>query len=379
VSSTPPPTARRSWRPTTPSWSTSTSAPRRRRGDWRGSCARPRDSRSQTTYPLPQDEAARLAALDADDLDADELRADVERLTSLAARHYGVSTASINIIGETEQEFLVCHGADWTPTDREDAICTYAIVDDRPVTVIEDVDEDPRFAGNETLEAMGTRSYVGADLTTPAGRTIGTVCVYHDEPRSFDDDRAYLRTLADLAIRLVTRGNDAAEGMSMVSTNRHCEKLLGDCDRLCPDLDRSRFGLIDCLSDPYGAKDLPVRMGTVSNPSDLTGIGIEFSGLYESLYQEAADRIRAGLYSISTLLMYSELQTVSRFVHSLGGRIAVTDGLGVFLTNSTTQDERVVDTITQLCDGRIDVREAEGTSELRVRGLGDQPETWTEL
>jgi len=183
----------------------------------------------------------------------------------------------------------------------------------------------------------------------------------------------------DLAIRLVTRGNDAAEGMLMVSTNRHCEKLLGDCDRVCPDLDRSRFGLIDCLSDQYGAKDLPVRMGTVSNPSDLTGIGIEFSGLYESLYQEAADRIRAGLYSISTLLMYSELQTVSRFVHTLGGRIAATDGLGVFLMDSTAQDERVVNTITQLCDGRIDVREAKGTSELRVRGLGDQPETWTEF
>jgi len=178
--------------------------------------------RSQTAYPLPQDEAARLAALDAYDLDADELRADVERLTSLAARHYGVSTASVNIIDESEQEFLVCHGADWTPTDREDAICTYAIVDDRPVTVIEDVDDDPRFAGNETLEAMGIRSYMGADLTTPAGRTIGTFCVYHDEPRSFDDDRAYLRTLADLAMRLLELhdGADAASPAESGGENR---------------------------------------------------------------------------------------------------------------------------------------------------------------
>ncbi|WP_134669130.1 DUF7504 family protein [Halorussus marinus] len=183
----------------------------------------------------------------------------------------------------------------------------------------------------------------------------------------------------DLALRLVTRGNDAAEGMLMVSTNRHCEKLLGDCDRLCPDLDRSKFGLLDCLSDQHGPKDLPVRMATVSNPSDLTGIGIEFSGLYESLYQEATDRVRAGLYSVSTLLMYSDLQTVSRFVHTLGGRIAASDGLGVFLIDSTTQDERVVNTITQLCDGRIDVRETDGTSELRVRGLGGQPATWTEF
>jgi len=170
--------------------------------------------RTQTAYPLPQDESARLAAIDAYDFDADDLRADVERLTSLAARHYGVSTASINVIDETEQDFLVCHGADWTPTAREDAICTYAIVDDRPVTVIEDVADDPRFAGNETLEAMGIRSYMGADLTTPAGQTIGTFCVYDDEPRSFDDDeRAYIRTLAELAMRLIEL-HDGADGTS---------------------------------------------------------------------------------------------------------------------------------------------------------------------
>jgi len=183
----------------------------------------------------------------------------------------------------------------------------------------------------------------------------------------------------ELALRLVTRGNDAAEGMLLVSTNRHSEKLLGDCDRLCPGLNREKFGLIDCLRDQHGATDLPVRMGTVSNPSDLTGIGIEFSGLYESLYQAGADRVRAGLYSVSTLLMYSDLQTVSRFVHTLGGRIAATDGLGVFLIDSTAQDERAVNTITQFCDGRIDVREDGGRSELRVRGLDDQPAAWVEF
>ncbi|WP_135805657.1 GAF domain-containing protein [Halorussus marinus] len=169
--------------------------------------------RTQTAYPLPKDESARLAALDSYDLDADDLRADVERLTSLAARHYGVSTASINIIDESQQDFLVCHGADWTPTDREDAICTYTIVDDGSVTVIENVAEDPRFADNETLESMGIRSYMGADLTTPSGETIGTFCVYHDEPRSFDDDdRAYLRTLSTVAMRLLELHDDAAGG-----------------------------------------------------------------------------------------------------------------------------------------------------------------------
>lgn len=178
----------------------------------------------------------------------------------------------------------------------------------------------------------------------------------------------------ELALRLVAEGNADGDATLLVSTNRRGEKLVGECDRLCPGLDRSRFGVLDCAKDRGG--DRGPRVESVSSPGDLTGLGIEFSGLYEALHRESDARIRAGIYSISTLLMYSDLRTVSRFVHTLGGRIASTDGLGVFLIDSTAQDQRVVNTITQFCDGRIDVRESADGSELRVRGLDGQPSTW---
>ncbi|WP_135851503.1 GAF domain-containing protein [Halorussus salinus] len=168
--------------------------------------------RAQTAYPLPQDESDRLAALDAYDFDSETIREDVAQITDLAARHLDVPMASINLIKEHSQEFLVCHGADWTPTHREDSICTYAIVEDGPVSVVEDVTEDPRFEDNDSLDDLGIRSYAGADLTTDEGLTIGTLCTYDEEPRTFsEDEQAFLATLADVTISLLGLHHEVAE------------------------------------------------------------------------------------------------------------------------------------------------------------------------
>ncbi|WP_276300839.1 GAF domain-containing protein [Halorussus lipolyticus] len=168
--------------------------------------------RAQTAYPVPQNEQERLDALDDYDLDPEALEAEVERITDLTAQHLDTPLASVNIIKEHSQEFLACHGADWTPTHREESICTYAIVDDEDVTVIEDVHEDPRFEHNDELRDLGIRSYAGADLTISEGLTIGTLCAYDEERRTFsDDDRAFLRTLADVTTDLLELHNEVTE------------------------------------------------------------------------------------------------------------------------------------------------------------------------
>ncbi|NHN58246.1 MULTISPECIES: GAF domain-containing protein [Halorussus] len=160
--------------------------------------------RVQTAYPLPQDETDRLAALDSYEFDSEDLRADVERVTDLAAKRLDVPMASVNLIKEHSQEFLVCHGADWTPTAREQSICTYAIADEGTVTAVEDVKEDPRFAENESLDDLGIRSYLGADLTTGGGLSIGTLCAYDGEPHTFSaDDREFLDRLADVTMSIL--------------------------------------------------------------------------------------------------------------------------------------------------------------------------------
>lgn len=165
---------------------------------------------SQTAYPLPEDEAGRLAALAAyvDGEGPGRAGDALDRVVDLAAAHFGVEVASINLIRETEQEFLTVRGDEWLPTPRDASICTYTILEDRTMAV-EDTTEDPRFADNDDLREMGIRAYLGANLRTPAGHSIGSLCVYDDEPRSFSAaDREYLATLADLVMDVLALAGD---------------------------------------------------------------------------------------------------------------------------------------------------------------------------
>lgn len=153
-------------------------------------------NRSQTSYPLPPGERARLDALATIDLDDERLGRAVQRVTELAAAHFTVPQSSVNIITERTQEFLASTGGELESTPREDSACTYTILDDS-VSVIEDIAADPRFPGLEGVEAGPIRFYAGATLTTREGHPVGTLCIYDDEPRVFGEaDRAYLALLA---------------------------------------------------------------------------------------------------------------------------------------------------------------------------------------
>ena len=148
--------------------------------------------RTQVGFPLPDDEDARLDALAAYDVESFDAVETFDRLSELVASHFDIRVAFVGLLHEVEERFVACHGADWETLDREDSICTYAILDDE-VTVIENVQADPRFAYNETLKELDIRSYAGANITTPDGTVIGELCLVHDEPRSYDD-----AALADL-------------------------------------------------------------------------------------------------------------------------------------------------------------------------------------
>jgi GAF domain-containing protein len=103
--------------------------------------------------------------------------------------------------------------------DREDSICTFTILEDAGSMAVPDVTEDPRFESrSEALLGLGIRAYLGAKLTTSAGLTIGSLCVYDDEPRAFTgEDEAYLRDLADVAIELIELR--AADGPAAAATD----------------------------------------------------------------------------------------------------------------------------------------------------------------
>jgi hypothetical protein len=155
--------------------------------------------------------------------------------------------------------------------------------------------------------------------------------------------------------------------------------LMDACGHTNPSVVASRTGVIDCTGQGPGGRRSETEVKFISTQSDLTGIGMKFSALYETLYAAGANNcVRTGLVSLSSLSMYVDMRALYQFTQTLSGRIDSADGLGVFAIDPTTHDTATVNTLGQTADGRVEVREAEGDAdgELRVRGLPDQPEGW---
>jgi len=153
----------------------------------------------QAAYPIPADEADRLAAVDRYTGETDRLVGPFSRLCALAVDQLAVDSAAVNVVGEHTQWRVAGAGNPPGEIDRADSICTYTLVHDGPVMEVEDTGTDHRFVDNETLAAAGVVAYLGAKITVD-GVAVGTVCLHDDEPREFTDgERAFLERLATLA------------------------------------------------------------------------------------------------------------------------------------------------------------------------------------
>ncbi|SFR69334.1 Response regulator receiver domain-containing protein [Halogeometricum rufum] len=143
--------------------------------------------RAQVSYILPDDEEERLAALEQYEIEEFELRASFERISELVASHFGWEAAFVGTIDQNEENFLACHGIELGESaDRQDTICTHAILEEQ-VTVIEDILADHRFVENEMLDSVGIRAYAGANIDTPDGHTIGSLCLIDYEPNTMSE------------------------------------------------------------------------------------------------------------------------------------------------------------------------------------------------
>lgn len=189
-----------------------------------------------------------------------------------------------------------------------------------------------------------------------------------------------LTATEELALSMVLSGGTSGEGMLFVATNATSDDLLGRCETLSPGFDEAPVGVVDCSDYDRESQDYEARIESLSTPSDLTGMGIKFSTLYSALHEESGGGVRTAFVNVSTLFMYTDLRTLFRFLHTLSGRIEATDGIGIFVIDPDSHDEQSVSTLTQLCDGRVDVRDpgaGNADGELRVRGLTEQPREWT--
>ncbi len=159
---------------------------------------------AQVGFLTPNDEGSRLEALAAYDIDGMPIEESFSRLTDLIASHFDAAVAFIGLIEEEKEDVLACTGADWDSLTREDTICTHSMLQE-DVMVVEDINEDKRFANNEGLQNLGIVSYAGANMTTDDGQIIGQVCLIDHERRQYDEaQKQDLQDFADTAMEILS-------------------------------------------------------------------------------------------------------------------------------------------------------------------------------
>lgn len=179
--------------------------------------------------------------------------------------------------------------------------------------------------------------------------------------------------LRELLLELLV--GSRAEGTLLVAADVDSASATTDFEAVGGDDTPGRLRVVDCSPDVEAADTEYVRH--VASPGDLTGIGMEFSALYEAFYADGCTRVRTGIYTLAPLLVYTQdLRTVFRFVHTITGRVRSAGGLCACAIDPSTQDERTINSLAHAFDGKVELRRGEEGSELRVRGLADQPEGW---
>ncbi|WP_338739441.1 RAD55 family ATPase [Haloplanus salilacus] len=163
----------------------------------------------------------------------------------------------------------------------------------------------------------------------------------------------------ELAFDILATGVSNGEGAIVVSNTDGAKRVFEDLSKRFDYADNP-VAVVDCVTRQQGVNeardDSQVRY--TSSPVDMTGVGIKFSELLEEFYEtQGIQRNRVVLDSLSTLLMYSDLQTVFRFLHVFTGRVQSVDGLGLYAIDSGAHDDKTMNTLKQLFDGVIETHE----------------------
>ncbi|RKT82138.1 GAF domain-containing protein [Saccharopolyspora antimicrobica] len=137
-----------------------------------------------------------------------------EAFAKRVAKTLGVPNAMVNFVGATHQyvgglysQMMPDDGATAGPEMRtaplDTGYCPHVIARGMAL-VLEDVCDYPRFAGNDIVDRMNVRSYLGAPLIDRTGTPLGTLCVIDSEPRPWGRDGLHaIKSLASEGVELI--------------------------------------------------------------------------------------------------------------------------------------------------------------------------------
>lgn len=99
-----------------------------------------------------------------------------DRMTSMAARLFGVQTALISLVDLGRQWFLSAHGYDVKETPRTYSICAHVIQSNGNELIVPDLTADFRFRENPLVTSSPNfQFYAGAALVSPEGYKVCSI------------------------------------------------------------------------------------------------------------------------------------------------------------------------------------------------------------
>jgi KaiC/GvpD/RAD55 family RecA-like ATPase len=167
---------------------------------------------------------------------------------------------------------------------------------------------------------------------------------------------------------MVRQGLEDGDGVILLPTMETGDNVLdsyGHADNL---------RVIDCMSRPLGLeRPDSASVKHVNGPADITGMGVWSGRLMDEF---KAKPVRLCIDSLSTLLMYSSLQVIFRFVHMLNGRVLAAGGLSVGTADEGMHDQRTMAALRQLYRAALELKEGDSACFVRAVGLTPRPTPW---
>lgn len=245
-------------------------------------------------YPLPAQEAERLARLRSYEI-LDSLPEETyQRITRLAAQMLDMPVAVISLVEGDRQWFKAHVGGDRNEIPRELSFCAHAICQ-ADVFVIEDATKDARFAQNPFVtDGPKIRFYAGAPLRTNDGLNMGALAVLDTKPRTFSQKDK--QNLTDFAAMVM----DALETRLIIDRAETAERRFIDAMESLPNgfvlydkddrlvICNQRYREIYAESAPFivpGASFEEIIRKGVENGQYLEAVGREEAFIAERLHK----------------------------------------------------------------------------------------------
>ncbi len=187
--------------------------------------------------PLPENEAARLEALQKYAILDTVPEQDFDDLSRLAALICGTPIAMVTFVDANRQWFKSRIGFDLEETSRDVAFCAHTILQ-RDVFVIPDTMADERFRTNPFVTGDAhVRFYAGAPLMNAEGRVLGTICVVDRVPRDLSgEQKEALKALSRLVVAQLELRRSVSDLSLAVRERRHAEQEIDQLFTLSLDM-----------------------------------------------------------------------------------------------------------------------------------------------